>query len=227
MNALKLIAYGHWPRLPNSISASLFSEAPVVRLKAGDILFEAGDSGDGCYRVDTGLLKVILQSPRGEARILSLAAPGVVIGDISMIDGLPRSASIIAVSNSELRFVSRTVFKECVDRRPDFYRYFTALLAARLREADETIATLAFLTVKGRVAHALLELGEILGKEMPRGAILIQRMVNQKDLAELAGAARENVNRVLSEWKARGMITRSEDGLIILDKLALEREVSL
>jgi CRP/FNR family cyclic AMP-dependent transcriptional regulator len=223
---IKLTAYGRWPSLPTSLS-SLFSNAPILRTEAGTILFEANDPGDGCYWVISGLLKVILQSERGEARILSLAPPGVVVGDISMIDGLPRSATIVAVTDSELRHVSQTAFRAFLEEHPDSFRYFTYLLAARLREADETIASLAFLTVKGRIAHALLELADILGEEMPQGPTLIRYMIQQKDLAELAGAARENVSRVLSEWRHQQVIARSPDGLLILDKSALESEVKI
>ena len=85
------------------------------------MLFEAGDEGNGCYRLDKGTLKVILRSPNGEERILALLTPDAVVGDLSMIDGLPRSASVIAVTNCELCFVSRTAFRECAERRPEIY----------------------------------------------------------------------------------------------------------
>lgn len=223
---LKFSVSSRWPPLPEKISSDLFSHAKVLNLKAGDLLFEAGNEGDGCYRVDEGTLKVILTSPQGETRILALVTPGEIVGDLSMIDGLPRSASVVAVSDTQLRFVSRSAFAQCVERHPELYRYLTSLLASRLREADETIAALAFLTVKGRVAHALLEIAKGLGEETSSGGIVIRKMVSQKELAAMAGVARENVNRVLSDWKRREMVIRSDDGLHILDKSALEREIT-
>jgi CRP/FNR family transcriptional regulator len=138
----------------------LFGSATLHRLNAGDALFQVGDEGDGCYRLDKGFLKVILTSPEGEERILAILTPGAVVGDLAMIDGLPRSASVAALTDCELRFVCRTAFEQSVSQNPEIYRYLVKVLAARLREADEIIATLAFLSVR---VHALLELAKIIG----------------------------------------------------------------
>ena len=82
--------------LPEPISAELMADAAPFCLKAGDVLFEAGDAGDGCHRLDDGVLKVVLASSRGEERILAILGPGAIVGDLAMIDGLPRSASVVA-----------------------------------------------------------------------------------------------------------------------------------
>ena len=117
-------------------------------LRASETLFKAGDEGTGFYRLEKGALKVILTSPQGEQRIVALLTPGAIVGDLSMIDGLPRSASVLAVTAAELSFVSRTAFMDCTNRHPEIYHYLTSLLANRLRETDETIAALAFSSVE-------------------------------------------------------------------------------
>src|SRR5262245_59278 len=171
--AVKIAITSNWQDLPKSFLSDLFSRATSEKLRAGDVLFEAGDDGNGCYRLDKGTLKVILRSPHGEERILALLTPGTIVGDLSMIDGLPRSASVIAISNCDLCFVSATAFRECAERRPEIYKNLTSLLASRLRETDDTIAALAFLTWRGRVARALLEIAEVLGNDTGSGEIVI------------------------------------------------------
>ena len=100
------------------------------------------------------------------------------------------------------------------------YRYLVSLLAKRLRETDDTISALAFLSAKGRVAYALLEIADSLGEEMKSGEIVIREMFNQKELAAMAGVARENTNRILKEWERSKLVTRSSRSYLIKDKKA-------
>jgi CRP/FNR family transcriptional regulator, cyclic AMP receptor protein len=223
---LKLSISCDWTDLPPAISSDLLSSATVQTLRAGETLFKAGDKGTGFYRLEKGALKVILTSPQGEQRIVALLTSGAIVGDLSMIDGLPRSASVVAVTAAELSFVSRAAFMDCTNQHPEIYHYLTSLLANRLRETDETIAALAFLTVKGRVARALLEIARVLGKDGGSGGeILIEQMISQRELASMAGVARENVNRVLAGWKRQKLVTTSHQNLFIHDMSRLEREM--
>src|SRR5688572_2607648 len=82
--------------LPPELSAELFKTARPLRLKADQTLFTAGDPGDGCYRVEQGLLKVSVVSPSGGERILAILGPGALVGELAMIDAQPRSASVTA-----------------------------------------------------------------------------------------------------------------------------------
>jgi len=223
---VKLSVSSIWSGLPEAIATELLAEATQVSLKAGSVLFEAGEEGHGCYRLEKGALKVILTSAQGDQRILTLLTPSAVVGDLSMIDGLPRSASVVAVSDCQLQFISRAAFRQCAARHPEIYRYLTDLLAARLRETDDTIAALAFLSVRGRVARALLELAEGLGSSTGSGEIVIPRLLSQKELAAMAGVARENVSRIISEWKRRKFLSLSGQSLKIHDKAKLEEEIN-
>src|SRR5262245_28866695 len=225
MQDVKSAVSSNWLGLPEILATELLSRASSQKLKAGEVLFTAGDDGNGCYRLEKGTLKVILTSPHGEERILALLSPETVVGDLSMIDGLPRSASVIAVSDCELSFVSRAVFRDCAERRPEIYRNLTELLARRLRETDATIAALAFLTWRGRVARALLEVAEIMGEDTGSGGRVIPNMISQRELAAMAGVARENVSRAFGEWKRRKLIRQSDRSMEICDKPALQREM--
>ena len=222
---MKLSDCSIWSELPAGIASELWAKATSHQLKAGDTLFRAGDKGDGCYRLNKGVLKVSLTSSEGDERIVAVLPKGSVLGDLAILDGLPRSASIAALSDCELSFISRESFQECAQRHPEIHRYLLCLLAKRLREADATIAALAFLTAKGRVAYALLELAEHLGKRMSSGEITIPRLIRQKDIAALAGVARENTNRILKGWQKRKLLRTSSDSYQITDKAKFEREM--
>jgi CRP/FNR family cyclic AMP-dependent transcriptional regulator len=223
---MELSVYGSWSSLPKEIASELFASAKLHRLKAGDTLFQAGDTGDGCYRLDKGLLKVSLISPQVSERIVAILTPGAIVGDLAVIDGLPRSASVLALTNCELRFLSRAAFEHLAREHPEIYQYLVKLLAARLRQADDTIASLAFLPIKGRVARALLALAENLGEEAATGGILIPRMINQGDIAAMAGVARENTSRILSEWERKKLVTKSSGCYRIGDKAKLKAEIA-
>ena len=210
--------------LPSALSASLFSEARVVRLAPQQMLFIAGDPGDGCYQVEEGLLKVVAPSPSGGDRILAILGPGELVGELSMIDGLPRSASVSALRESKLSFVSRSVFNTVTHKQPEIYRHITALLARRLRNVDDALTATSFLPLKARTARALLGLSDAFGKDVGSGRILIRQKFSQGDLAAMAGVARENCSRILQDWTRRSLVSRLAGYYCLEDKAALERE---
>ena len=188
------------------LTVSLFSDAPLRYLAAKELLFAAGDVGDGCYRLEQGLLKVVVESTNhGEERIVALLGPGAIVGELSMIDGLPRSASIIAMRPCALRFVSREAFELKAKAHAEIGVALPSILATRLREADAALAATTFLTVKARIARALLQLAEHIGRDAGAGRIVLQDKIGQGDLAAMAGVARENVSRVISDWRRRNL----------------------
>jgi CRP-like cAMP-binding protein len=211
--------------LPDGLADPLFFAAQVRRLKAGEVLFAAGDAGDGCYRLDRGLLKVTVTSPQGEHRIIAVRGPGSIVGELAIIDGLPRSAAVIALRDCVLRFVSRQAFEQRVKSHPEAYQALLAIVATRLREADEALAATTFLSVKGRVARALLELAQHVGQESDAGHVVLQE-ISQGDLAAMAGSAREYVSRVLSDWRRRNIVTGGSRCYCLHDVAALKREMN-
>jgi CRP-like cAMP-binding protein len=215
--------------LPADLAAALFSTARIVSLPAGQLLFRAGAPGDGCYRLDEGLLKVTTAPPAAERaaeRILAILGNGALVGELSMLDGAPRSASVVAIRESKLRFVSRVEFDEFARAHPDVYRHITLVLAGRLRAIDEALAATSFLTLKGRVARALFGLADAFGKDVGGGRILINQRVSQRDLAAMAGIARENLSRILQDWMRRKLITRLAGYYCLEDKPALEADAA-
>ena len=213
--------------LPPEVSAALFAAARPHRLKADQTLFTAGDPGDGCYRVEQGLLKVSMVSPSGGERILAILGPGALVGELAMIDAQPRSASVTAARDCGLSFISRTAFESIAANNPDVYRHIVSLLARRLRDTNAVVAAMSFLSLKGRVAQALLSLAEAFGNDVGGGRILIRQKVTQSDLAAMAGIARENVSRILNDWMRRKFVSRLAGYYCLENRSALEREVEM
>jgi CRP/FNR family cyclic AMP-dependent transcriptional regulator len=212
--------------LPDRLARVLLARARPVRLKAGNALFAAGDTTDGCYLIEDGLLKVTVGLATKGERILSILAPGSVVGELSVIDGSPRSATVTAIRDSRLSFVSRHTFQAFAEDNPEVFRYLTMLLARRLRETNVVVATTSFMSLKGRLARALLTLAEAFGRDVGSGRILIHQKLTQSDLAAMAGFARENVNRMLNEWQGTGLLSRLSGYYCIEDKAALLLEAN-
>ena len=210
--------------LPTQLSHRLFVKARPLSLAASRTLFVAGDDGDGCYRVEEGLLKASVSVATGGERILAILGPGSVVGELSMIDSAPRSASVAALRDSKLSFVDRATFEAFGQSTPELYRHITTLLARRLRDTNEALVATNFLSVKGRVARALLSLAEAFGRDIGQGRVLIRQKVSQSDLAAMAGIARENVSRALNDWANRSLVSRLAGYYCLENKAALNRE---
>jgi CRP/FNR family cyclic AMP-dependent transcriptional regulator len=210
--------------LPNELSRGLFAQGRLLSLDADQTLFLAGDEGDGCYRVEEGLLKASVTAPNGGERILAILGPGSMVGELSMIDGAPRSASVTALRDSKLHYVSKADFEAIGKSSPEIYQHVMKVLARRLRDTNSALAASSFLSVKGRVARALLSLAEAFGKDVGNGRILIRQKVSQSDLAAMAGIARENVSRVLKDWSEHGVVSRLAGYYCLEKKDAVQRE---
>jgi CRP-like cAMP-binding protein len=213
--------------LPGRLATDLFAGAKPVRLRADEVLFIAGDPGDGCYRVEEGLLKVTMVSRTGTERILAFFGKGGIVGELSMIDGLPRSTSVVAVRDAALSFLSRAAFETFAKKHPELYRSLVAMLAARLRETDTVVAAGSFLPLKGRVASTLLELADNFGQDVGAGRVVIRQKIGQSDIAAMAGIARENVSRILNDWKRRKLVSRLSGYYCLENKAQLEHEAEL
>jgi CRP/FNR family cyclic AMP-dependent transcriptional regulator len=210
--------------LPKEISADLFAAARSHHLKADQTLFMAGDPGDGCYRVESGLLKVTVMSASGRERILAILGPGALVGELAMIDAQPRSASVVAARDSEISYISRLTFEAVADAHPEIYRHVVNLLVRRLRDTNSVITAMTFLSLKGRVAYALLSLTDAFGQDVGSGRILVRQKITQADLAAMTGIARENVSRIVNDWIRLKLVSRLAGYYCLEDRDAIERE---
>lgn len=210
--------------LPVELSSQLFASATTTVLKRGQILFERGDAGDGCYWINEGALKVSASSVEGAERILAILGPGSIVGEFALIDGLPRSSSVHALRDSNLSFIARSAFLECMRLTPGLYAYFVNTLVARLRRTDEVVMEASFLSIKARVARAFLQYAEHLGEPTTTPDQIAIKHLRQEDVAALADVARENVSRILSGWRKRKLISRESPSVYVILKSGLQRE---
>jgi CRP/FNR family cyclic AMP-dependent transcriptional regulator len=213
--------------LPADFVAALFGQARTVALARNQALFRAGDPCDGCYRIVEGLLKVTAAAPSRRERILAILGPRALVGELSMIDGAPRSASVTAIRDSRLAFVTRAAFESFAKANPEVYRQISVLLARHLRDNNNALVATSFLSVKGRAARALLSLADAFGEDVGSGRILIHQRISQGDLAAMAGIARENLSRILQEWMRNALIKRLASYYCVENKAALEREAEI
>jgi CRP-like cAMP-binding protein len=213
--------------LPKQLSAALFVAARRQHLKADQTLFTAGDPGDGCYRVETGVLKVTVVSGEGKERILAILGPGALVGELAMIDAQPRSASVVAARDSDVSYISRRTFEAVAEAHPEVYRHIVSLLARRLRDTNSVVTAMTFLSLKGRVAYALLSLTDAFGQDVGSGRILVRQKVTQADLAAMTGIARENVSRIVNDWIRLKLVSRISGYYCLEDREAMEREAEI
>jgi CRP/FNR family transcriptional regulator, cyclic AMP receptor protein len=212
-------------RLPAHLATDLFASATRVKLAENQVLFLAGDPGDSCYRVEDGLLKVTMVSRSGIERILSLISRGGIVGELAILDGLPRSASVVAVRDTVLSRLSRAEFDAFAEEHPELYKSLITLLTQRLRETNMAVAAVSFLSLQGRVALTLLELADHFGRNVGSDRIVVQHKIGQSDLAAMTGIARENLSRILKDWERRKIVSRLSGYYCLENKSKLEREV--
>jgi CRP/FNR family cyclic AMP-dependent transcriptional regulator len=186
-----------------------------------EVIVAQQQPGDSLYLIANGKVKVSLSGEKGREIILSVLGPGEFFGEMSLLDGEPRSASVIAQSPAELYILSREAFVDYLRRSPRTALNILAEMSRRLRRADEIIGNLALLDVYGRVAHILLEMAKKEGIQREDG-ILIDNRPTQQELAAMLGTSRETVSRALNDFARRGYLSMSGRRILLRRSFALE-----
>ena len=168
-------------------------------------IFSEEAEGQGMYFVKSGRCKAVLHNDSGRETILCTFREGDFFGEMSLLDGKPRSAAVVATENVELLCLSREDFVAQLCKTPQMALRIMSELSQRLRRSTAVIGNLTLLDVYGRVAHTLKELAEDEGESCDEG-IKIDERPTQQDLAAMIGTTRETVSRVLSEFQRRGLL---------------------
>ncbi|MDP2983188.1 MAG: Crp/Fnr family transcriptional regulator [Candidatus Latescibacter sp.] len=182
------------------------------------------EEGDALFIIREGKVKVTSFSETGKEVIFSILGVGDFFGDMSLLDGKPRSASVISIEESSVYILRRADFHSIIEKHPNIALKLLKELTSRLRKADERIESLAFLDVRGRVAGILLQLAEESGEKTPEGIVIRSRPTHQ-DLANMVGTTRETVTRILKQIENGNYITLSGKDVTILDTERLKREL--
>jgi CRP/FNR family cyclic AMP-dependent transcriptional regulator len=178
--------------------------------------------GEVVYVVMSGTLRVYLTKLDGTEVTLALVGPGEIVGELSLVDRVTRSATVTAMEASTLLWLDRTAFLACRQSMPGLTDNLLGLLARRLRLANAQIQALATLDVYGRVARQVLAFASAYGVEDADGDVRIPLRLTQGDLASLIGATRVRVNQVLVDFKRRGYLsTDAQHRMTVHDPEAL------
>ncbi len=210
--------------LPPETTALLERRATRRAFRRGQIVFRKGDPGSSMFLIVEGQVKMILPSEGGEEVLLGVLDAGDFFGDLSIIDGQPRSATIVATEPTETVVIRRDEFLGAIDANPRVAFDLLRILARRLRQTDEFVEDAIFLDVRGRLAKKLLELGETYGAVGPGGTVIGIRLT-QGDLAAMIGATRESVNKHLRSYRARGIIDIAHQRITIRRVEELRRRI--
>lgn len=179
-------------------------------------VFHEGDRSDACYIVRSGNLRVTREHPDGRAIALATLGEGDIFGELAMLDGEARSASVEAVNDCELLGLPASEMRKLLRGNAEITVKLIVALTRRLREANERLARQSFQTVPSRVAGVL---SQLLSGDTPRevreDGITIR--MTQTDLAQLAGTSRESVSRFLATLERAGVVRCGRGRVTVLE----------
>ncbi len=173
--------------------------------KRGAFIVLAEEVGDEFFIIRRGRVKVNIVHEDGREIILSLLGAGEIFGELSLLDGRPRSANVVTLEDTELLLLRRDLFLDLLYRHPNIATAMLAELAGRLRKTDMQIEGLALMNVTSRVAKTILNIIMEHGEDRDEGVVLERRPTHQ-ELAQMAGTTRETVTRVISRLEREGYI---------------------
>ena len=174
------------------------------------------DEGSTLYIISKGQVKISRLSESGKEVILAILGEGDFFGEMSLLDGLARSANVITLIESELFVLHRETFLELISSNPKIAIDLLKELALRLRKSDAQIKSLSLFDATGRVATTLIQIAEDTGT-IKDGVVQIQNLPSQRDLANIAGTSRETISRILNAFKENGSITKKKGSIFIND----------
>jgi CRP-like cAMP-binding protein len=185
--------------------SSLGERAIERTYKKGQLLVYQGDPGDSVFVVESGLIKVMVTSEEGEEMVLVTLRPYDTLGELSLVDGGPRSASAEALEPTRVLVITRAVLLELLERHPSLMDALLRSLGSLVRRLTEQAADLVFLDIHERMAKLLLTLADERG-EKAGAEILLDLNLTQADLAAMVGGSRQSVNQTLRSFESRGYL---------------------
>jgi len=204
--------------------AFLAQRAVSRHYSAGQTVFGEGEPCSGLYVVESGHVRIFKSSASGREQVLSIDGPGSSIAELPVFDGGNYPASVAAMDDATLLFVSKQDFQALCLAHPQVALKVLRVVGARLRRLVGIIEELSFTTVRHRLASFLLRLAQKEGKRTPEGVEITMPVSNQ-ELASQIGTVRELVSRNLSRLQAEGMIKIEGRSVIVRNLKGLEAEL--
>jgi CRP/FNR family transcriptional regulator, cyclic AMP receptor protein len=201
---------------------ALAKEMEIVEARKGEVLFSEGEPGDSLYIVLSGKLKIGRRAGDGRQNLIAVMGPSDMLGELSLFDPGPRTATATAVVDSRLARLRKQALRPWLMNRPEIAEQLLRVLARRLRRTNDSLADLIFTDVPGRVAKNLLQMAGRFGSR-DGGVLRVTHDLTQEELAQLVGASRETVNKALADFASRGWLRLDGKSVIILDPERLAR----
>jgi CRP-like cAMP-binding protein len=199
---------GAWyARLPASERSALHAQGTTRRYRAGATLFHEGDTSDWVFLLSEGRVKVSSTTADGRDVVLAICVPGEILGELSAVDGSPRSATATGIETVEAQVVDGAAFRSFLASSAPAAVALLVAVCGRLRESDRRRVEFVAMDSVGRVAGRLVELAEQFGVPAPDGRIRIDVPITQDDLAGWTGSSREAVSKALRTLRDRGWIS--------------------
>jgi CRP/FNR family transcriptional regulator len=198
----------------------LATRAVWRKYSQGELLFSEGDACRGLHMIASGKLRIFKSSPSGREQVLAVEGPGGSVAELPVFDGGPYPASVSAVEDTQILFISRDDFRRFCLEHPEVALKMLAVVGARLRRLVGIIEELSFATVRQRLVSALVRLAQTAGTHTERG-IEFQLPGTHQDLAHQLGTVRELVSRNLMRLQAEGLLQVDARSIVVLDMRGL------
>ena len=196
--------------------------ARVQRHEARQIIVSQGDESADLFLIEKGRLKASAANAHGDEVVLSIMGPGDVFGEMALLDGQPRSATVEAMEACQLVVIESRAFQALLLEIPSLGASLMKVMARRLRELTDRTQDVSLLDVESRLAKIVLALAARFGDRDAAGAITITVKLSQQELASMVGATRELVNRRLRHWVQEGFIEQAGGLLVVKREDALK-----
>ena len=211
--------------LPADVVEELMAVSVVKQLADGECVYAQGDDGDGLFGVVQGRIRLSNSSREGKELLVMLVEPGDWIGEVSLLDGLPRSLDAFAMGDCAVLFLPRIRFDALLKAKPELYQYFIPMLCRKLRLALSYVEGVALFPLPARLAQRILELLAFYGVNDDKPGMLIDVHLPQEDLAKMLGVSRQAISRELKRFESEGIIQLAYGQLRVMDEVALQREL--
>jgi CRP/FNR family cyclic AMP-dependent transcriptional regulator len=199
--------------LSDEVLAEIEQHGTIKNYNKNTIIINQNDETDSLYVILSGKVKVFVSGEEGREVLLNYQEPGEYFGEMSLIDRQPRAASVMTVEPSRLMVIARGDFLRCLSRNPEIALNLIEPMSSRIRMLAENVSNLALLDVYGRVARTLLQ------NAVEEDGALMTGKLTQQDIADMVGASRAMVSRILKDLKTGGYIKIDKKRIIINQKL--------
>jgi CRP/FNR family cyclic AMP-dependent transcriptional regulator len=209
--------------VPAPVRREVLQRASPREYRKGNFLFLQGDPGDELFVVKRGAVKVFVISPEGDEMVLATLRPPGVFGELSVLDGGPRSASVQAVMATTVLVLGRATLLELLRSQPALVDALLRSMGGLVRRLTDRAADLVFLDLEARVAKFLVQLAAERAEQDGDGRLVLDLNMTQGDLAAMVGGSRQSVNQILHGLARREYLEVRGQSLVLKDHAALAR----